>query len=437
MFALDTHVHTCLSPCAELEMHPSAVAAAARRTGLDGLAVCDHNAAGNVGAVMRAGRSAGLWVLPGMEITTAEEAHLEALLPDEAAALALQGRVQAALPGRNLPAFGLQVIADEHQTVLGYDDHLLSGATTWTLEETVSEIHAAGGLAIAAHVDREAFGIIGQLGMIPQGLPLDALEVSAQTPLARARRTFAGGAAALLCSSDAHKPEDVGLGVTFLLLEEASFSELRQAFRGRGGRSVLGGGRRMEDLSLHILDIAQNAVEAGARSIEIGLREDASTDALVIEVRDDGRGMSPEAARRALDPFFTTRTTRRVGLGLALLAEAARATGGEVSIESAEGRGTRVRALFGRGHVDRQPLGDVETTLLVLVAGNPGVQVTFRHEAHGLAWSLDTRRLEEEVGDPLSSPEGLRALRTAIRAGEQQLAEAGGEATGGASGSGR
>jgi hypothetical protein len=430
VLALDTHVHTCLSPCAELEMHPSAVAAAAQGAGLDGLVVCDHNAAGNVGAVMRAGARAGLWVLPGIEITSAEEAHVQALLPGEAEALSLQGRVQAALPGRNAPALGMQVLADENEVVLGVDEHLLSGATTWSLEEVVSQIHAAGGLAVAAHVDREAFGVIGQLGFIPDGLALDALEVSAQTSLAQARRTFAAGGAPLLCSSDAHKPQDVGRGVTFLLLEEPSFAELERALVERDGRAVLGGGRPMEDLSLHILDIAQNAVEAGARSIEIGLREDRAADALVVEVRDDGRGMRPEIAKRAIDPFFTTRTTRRVGLGLALLAQAARATGGDVSIESREGQGTQVRATFGHGHVDRQPLGDLESTLVVLVAGNPDVDVSFRHEADGLAWSLDTRRLRDEVGEPLSSPKGLAALRQAIRAGEWRLAEAAGGAGG-------
>jgi anti-sigma regulatory factor (Ser/Thr protein kinase) len=277
-------------------------------------------------------------------------------------------------------------------------------------------------------VDREAFGIIGQLGIIPPELPLDGLEVSAHTPLARARRTFGAGGAALLCSSDAHQPQDVGRGISFLLLEEPSFAELRLALGERGGRAVLGGGRPMEDLSLHILDVAQNAVEAGARSIEILLSEDAPGDALVIEVRDDGRGMRPEDARRALDPFFTTRTTRRVGLGLALLAAAARATGGDVTVESEEGRGTRVRAVFGGSHLDRQPLGDVETTVLVLVAGNPDVEVRFRHEAHGRSWSLDTARIRAEVGAPLSSARGIQALREAIRAGEQRLADAAGAA---------
>ncbi len=177
----------------------------------------------------------------------------------------------------------------------------------------------------------------------------------------------------------------------------------------------------MEDLSLHLLDIAQNGIEAGARSIAIDLVEDAAADTLVLEVRDDGRGMSAEAVAKALDPFYTTRTTRKVGLGLALLAEAARATGGDVTIESREGHGTRVRAVFGKSHVDRQPLGDLETTLLVLLAGNPGVGVTFRHATHGEEWSLDSRQIEEQVGGALATPDGIRALREAIRAGERSL----------------
>lgn len=177
----------------------------------------------------------------------------------------------------------------------------------------------------------------------------------------------------------------------------------------------------MEDLSLHILDVAQNAVEAGARTVGILLREDPAGDTLLVEVSDDGRGMGPEAVRQALDPFFTTRTTRRVGLGLALLDQAARASGGEVRVESEPGRGTLVRATFGHGHVDRQPLGDVESTLLVLIAGNPEVAVRFRHEVAGRAWSLDSRRLEAELGERLAGPRGLRALRQAIREGEQSL----------------
>ncbi len=422
MFALDTHVHTCLSPCAEMEMHPSAIVAGAGAMALDGIAVCDHNAAGNAAAVVRCGAKSGLWVIPGLEITSAEEAHVLALLPDAETASRFATKVQAVLPGRNQPAFGEQVLVDEDRVVLGSDEHFLAGATTWTIEEVVAQIHAAGGVAVAAHVDRETYGIIGQLGMIPDGLPLDALEVSGQMSLAKARRELGRPDDALLCASDAHRPEQIGRGMSFFWLMEPSFTELRQALAGQNGRDVLGGGRPMEELSLHILDLAQNAVEAGARSIAINVLEDTSKDTLVIEVKDDGRGMSSDQARQARDPFFTTRTTRRVGLGLPLVAEAAQAAGGNVVIESQEGRGTCVRATFGHRHLDRQPMGDIESTLMVLLASQPDLHVTFCHEVDGRSWSLDTRQFNGAAAPSLAGPNGLTTLRRVIREGEQRVA---------------
>jgi anti-sigma regulatory factor (Ser/Thr protein kinase) len=421
---LDTHVHTCLSPCGELDMHPAALVEAAVQAGLDAVAVCDHNSAENVAAVERAGRANGLAVIPGMEITSEEEVHVVALLPDTEAALALQSRVQRALPGKNDPdAFGMQVIANEHAEVMGFDEHLLIGATTLGIDAVVDGIHAVGGLAVAAHVDREGFGIIGQLGMIPYGLPLDALEVSTRTPMNVARSNYGAATFPLLCGSDAHQPDQVGRGVTFMLMEEPSLSEVRLALAGLGGRAVLGGGRPMEDLLLHILDIVRNAIEAGATAVEIELTEDPARDLLAISVRDNGRGMDEATAARVTDPFFTTRTTRRVGLGLPLLAAAARAAGGDVTVESIPGKGTRVMATFQHSHIDRAPVGDIETTLLVLVAGSPEVEILFRHVVGGRDYELSSRDLAAALeGAGLASPQGLALLRAAIRQGEAELA---------------
>ena len=181
----------------------------------------------------------------------------------------------------------------------------------------------------------------------------------------------------------------------------------------------------MDELALHILDIAQNGVEAGATRIDLDIVEDPAADRLVIEVRDNGRGMPPEVVAKAADPFYTTRTTRRVGLGLPLLADAARASGGDLTIESRAGAGTQVRATFGHGHIDRAPLGDLETTLLVLLAGHEGVDVRFRHAVAGeefVLWSEDVRAACG--GAPLSSAECLTVLRRAIREGETRLARA-------------
>jgi hypothetical protein len=419
---VDTHVHTCLSPCAEPDMHPAALVDAAVRAGLHSVAVCDHNSAENAGAVQRAGIAAGLEVIPGMEITSAEEVHILGLLPDLEAALALQSRIYRALPGRNDEnTFGMQVIANEFAEVLGFNEHLLSGATTLGLEEVVAAIHDVDGLAIASHVDREGFGIIGQLGFIPPGLALDALEVSQRMPMPAARAAYAPrGEYPILCASDAHEPKDVARAATYMFMEAATFPELRRALSGEGGRTILGGGRPMEDLALHILDIAQNSLEAGASEIEIEIVEDLKSDRLTIRVRDNGRGMDPETAAKATDPFYTTRTTRRVGLGLPLMASASKASGGALTIDSKPGQGTTILATFGHRHIDRAPVGDIEGTMLALLAGQTGKDIFFRHQAGDRVFELDSRDFRA-AGIDLSTPIGLTILREAIRKGESEL----------------
>ena len=425
------HVHTCLSPCGDLDMHPAAIVREAAARGLDGVVICDHNAADNVAAAVRAGRAAGCAAVPGVEITTEEEVHLVALLPDVAAAGVLHARVAAALPGLNAPAmFGEQVIANEDAEVLGFNTSLLAGATSWDLERAVDEVHRAGGLAIAAHVDRERFGMIGQLGFVPPGLPLDAVEISASTAFDAGRRRHAEplGVPAVT-GSDAHTPAEIGRAVTFLHLEGADAAEVRRAIRSEGGRGVLGGGRPMEDLALHILDIARNGVEAGATRVEIRVDEDAGADALQIVVADNGRGMDAATANRAVDPFFTTRETRIVGLGLPLLRQAAEAAGGSLTVDSAPGAGTRVTASFSLSHIDRAPLGDVETTVLVLLASHPDIDLDWTHRRGGREYSLSSADLRAALdGAALSSPDGLALARRAVRIGEGGLA---GDASGG------
>jgi len=422
VFVIDTHLHTCLSPCAVLDMHPAGLVDAAIRAGLDAVAVCDHNSAENVAAVARAGRAAGMAVIAGMEITTAEEAHILGLLPDIEAALALQAKIYSLLPGRNDErVFGPQVIANEHAEVLGFDEHLLSGATTLSVDRVVAAIHDVQGLAVASHVDRERNGIIGQLGMIPQGLALDALEISSRTTLPEGRAAFAPkGEFPLVCASDAHEPKDVGKAVTFLLLGEPTLDELRRAFADKDGRAILGGGRPMEDLALHILDLAQNSIEAGATAIEIDLLEYPSADRLIIEVHDNGRGMDGEILAKATDPFYTTRTTRKVGMGLSLLSEAARAAGGKIEIDSKPGVGSRVRATFQYHHFDRAPVGDIETTLMVLLVSHPDLDIRFKHCLESEAFELNANILRSS-GANLASPDGLATLREAIRKGEAGL----------------
>ena len=161
----------------------------------------------------------------------------------------------------------------------------------------------------------------------------------------------------------------------------------------------------MKELSLHILDIAQNSISAGACALDLTLAEENGW--LTITVADDGRGMSPEFLATVTDPFTTTRTTRKVGLGLPLLRLAAEQTGGSFSIESEPGKGTTVTAVFKPSHIDMTPLGDINSTVGLLIYSNPDRDFIFRRERDGRSFALDTRELREILGEEvkLSAPE--------------------------------
>jgi len=179
----------------------------------------------------------------------------------------------------------------------------------------------------------------------------------------------------------------------------------------------------MEDLSLHILDIMENSVDAHARRIEVHIDEDPDRDLLTLEILDDGKGMDAQTLRKATDPFFTTRTTRRFGLGLSLLSESAKATGGELTLESAAGKGTRVKATFQRSHLDMKPLGDIPQTLLTIIAGHPSIELRYSHTIAGENFSFDTREIRNGLGGlPIGSPHVLRRIEEHIREGLDGLA---------------
>ncbi len=235
---MDLHVHTCLSPCAESEMTPQAIVQRAKEQNLDAVAVCDHNSAENVPAVRKAGARQGVHVLGGMEICSSEEVHILALFDNDDALFEMQKIVYDHLFGENDEKyFGEQLLVDEHDEVVGTTDKLLIGSTTLSVDEIVETIHSQGGLAIASHVDREAFSMIGQLGFIPEGLPLDALEVSWRCPdsdIADYRKY----GFELVRSSDAHLLKDIGRGFTTFLLDAPEFSEVAMALERVGPRQI-------------------------------------------------------------------------------------------------------------------------------------------------------------------------------------------------------
>lgn len=172
----------------------------------------------------------------------------------------------------------------------------------------------------------------------------------------------------------------------------------------------------MEDISLHILDIAENSVAAGADKIEIKIVEDKEKDLLTVAISDNGSGMDEETAKKALDPFYTTKTTRRFGLGLPLLSEAARAANGDLSIKSKEGKGTKIKATFQHSHIDRKPLGDISQTILTLVMGNPEVDIIYMHKKNSHSYCFNTRKIKTRLKDkPINSPEGIRMLKEDLK----------------------
>lgn len=159
----------------------------------------------------------------------------------------------------------------------------------------------------------------------------------------------------------------------------------------------------MKDLSLHILDIAQNSITAGARRLDLELAEENGQ--ITLTVTDDGRGMAPELLARVCDPFTTTRTTRKMGLGIPLLRMSAEMTGGSLSIESTLGAGTRLRAVFDGTHIDCPPLGDLPGTVSLLIQGAPDLRIVYTHSRDGQAFTLDTQELRSQLGEGISLAE--------------------------------
>jgi K+-sensing histidine kinase KdpD len=135
----------------------------------------------------------------------------------------------------------------------------------------------------------------------------------------------------------------------------------------------------MEDFSLHLLDVAENALVAGASHIEIRIFEKPKEDIMRIEIKDNGCGMDEQAVKLSLDPFYTTKPNKRVGLGLPLLAQAAREAGGDIEIQTAPGEGTAVIATFQLSHPDLKPLGDMLETMVTLACAHPHVEFVFEH----------------------------------------------------------
>jgi PHP family Zn ribbon phosphoesterase len=223
-------------------MSPLSVVHAAVSRGLDLIGICDHNSAENVLAVKKAGLAQGLMVVGGMEVTSAEEAHVLVFFERDHDLLRFQDIIYRHLSGTNdEKRFGQQVVADEDDGVTAFCDRLLISATSLTVEQVVEAARSMPGesLVVAAHVDRDVFSLIGQLGFIPPHLGLDAVEISQRMTLDAARERFPDCRRyPLVTGSDAHRAEDIGIRTICLTVENGTVREIKKALAGEDGRKA-------------------------------------------------------------------------------------------------------------------------------------------------------------------------------------------------------
>lgn len=181
----------------------------------------------------------------------------------------------------------------------------------------------------------------------------------------------------------------------------------------------------MDDLSLHVLDIIENSVSAGATIVEVEIVEQIKQNRLIIEIDDNGRGMNKEILAKVLDPFYTQKTIRRVGLGLSMLAQAAKEAGGSFDIRSTPGKGTHIKATFVHDHIDRKPIGDMAETICAFIVGSGlNIDMVYRHRKDNAEFVFSTADVKKMLnGVVINHPEIIAFLKQHIRDGLDEISE--------------
>ena len=237
---VDLHVHTVLSPCADIEMIPPLIVGRAQELGLGIIAIADHNCAANAQAVIEAARGTGLVVLPGMEVQTREEVHMLCLFDALEQANVLQDTVFAALPDlKNEESFfGAQYVVDATAEYLYTEERMLATSAALTVEQVAQQVNALGGICLPAHVDRPSYSLLTNLGFIPPDLPIAGIELSRLTTPGRFVELFPDLAEyGMIINGDAHRLEEMSAR-TRVQVVVPTVSELRLALAGQEGRSI-------------------------------------------------------------------------------------------------------------------------------------------------------------------------------------------------------
>lgn len=240
-YRADLHIHTVLSPCGDLTMSPANIISEAVRKGIDIIGITDHNSTRHCRLLSKLAASKGIFTMMGAEVTTKEEVHCLTFFENTDTLGIFQEFLDERLPEiKNVPEiFGDQVEVDENEIIIYTEERLLTNATDVSLEELEGIVHKLGGIFIPAHIDRMKNGIYGQLGLFPEGLKADALEVSRLIP----RKAFEEkhkeiASYKLITNSDSHLPEHIGRALTIFYLEKPSFNEILMAMNDKEGRRI-------------------------------------------------------------------------------------------------------------------------------------------------------------------------------------------------------
>ena len=239
-FRADLHVHTVLSPCAEVEMIPPLIVQAALELNIDIIAITDHNASANVSAVQKAAQGTTLKVLPGMEIQTHEDVHLLCLFENLTELESWQAQVNESLPDtlNRAEFFGEQYEVDEQGEYIRTEPRMLLTSTRFSIDEVFERVNTLGGLVIPAHVERTTYGLFPTLGLLSDQWPILGFEISRHTTPEQARMSFPSiGSYPLIQNGDVHRLNEF-IGSTIFVLEEPTINEIYKALKGEDQREV-------------------------------------------------------------------------------------------------------------------------------------------------------------------------------------------------------
>jgi anti-sigma regulatory factor (Ser/Thr protein kinase) len=360
---------------------------------LDMIAITDHNSIENVKTALEIAKNKDIIVIPGMELQTIEEVHMVCLFKNIESLLGFYSVInkKRIIVKNKKDMFGDQLIVDVNDTVIGEIENLLLTSIEISIEELCLLVYKFDGAVFPAHVDREYASIITNLGFIPDEYNFRYVEVSkGLTSKKYLSDSEFKNKYYILRNSDAHSLGNISEPIYSIELEEKSIEFFINKIRR---------GSHMRELSLHILDIARNSIVAKAKNIRISIIENTVDDKLTIKMKDDGVGMDDNTVKNVVDPFFTTRTTRKVGLGIPLFKANAENCDGEFSINSNVGIGTEIVAKFRLSHIDRVPLGNMADTIITIINGNEDIDMIYTHEINNRKFTLNTREIKKRLGE--------------------------------------